>query len=255
MNLTAFIYCEIDKPRKIMKDYYFNCFVDMLSGYNVPYENIYIYPINMPKEIEDPYEIFIQETFKAEKKQYSVQKIQIYIESLCPDCVDFITGSFKEFYEKVKNPNLAEIEFIPFGNAKEVYNISTNKYDFSCQHGENECYGNLIETCAIQIQGRVKSYETILCIESNIENYELNFDNTLEFCLQKDQKILQEIKNCVQSDIGNLYEHQMAQKTEEHNHVPWIVVNGHHYTNIENKIIESLIDYLCGDDKTKCYGN
>ena len=255
MNLTAFIYCEIDKPRKIMKDYYFNCFIDMTPGFNVPYENIYIYPINIPIEIGDPYEVFIQETFKAQKPKSFIPKIQVYIESLCPDCVNFITGAFKEFYEKVKNPNLAEIEFIPYGNAKEVYNTSTNKYDFSCQHGENECYGNLIETCSIQIQGRIKSYETILCIESNIENYDLNFDNTLEFCLKNDQKILQEIKNCVESDMGNLYEHQMAQKTEEHNHVPWIVVNGIHDEDTENKIIESLIDYICGDDKTKCYGN
>ena len=172
-----------------------------------------------------------------------------------PRLCQFYYWSFQRILGKVKNPNLAEIEFIPYGNAKEVYNTSTNKYDFSCQHGENECYGNLIETCSIQIQGRIKSYETILCIESNIENYELNFDNTLEFCLKNDQKILQEIKNCVESDMGNLYEHQMAQKTEEHNHVPWIVVNGIHDEDTENKIIESLIDYICGDDKTKCYGN
>ena len=171
----------------------------------------------------------------------------------------------------MKNPNLIELDFIPFGNAHEEFNTSTNKYDFTCQHGENECYGNLIETCAIQIQGRVKSYETIICIESNIGYYSKDFDKTLEFCLSKEQNILKEIKDCLGNDLGNFYQHQMAQKTDvNHKYVPWIVVNmdnnnsyiktNNAFSNnnnilFENEIIASLIDYICGNDKTKCYGN
>ena len=94
--------------------------------------------------------------------QKHVPKIQVYIESLCPDCVNFITKSFKDFYDQVSKPNLAEIEFIPFGNAEEAYNETTGKWDFTCQHKENECYGNLIETCVIQNLGRVNSYEKII---------------------------------------------------------------------------------------------
>ena len=64
----------------------------------------------------------------------------------------------------------------------------------------------------------------------------------------------EEVKGCVKSDIGNMYEHQMAQKTSpEHKWVPWVVVDGYHDEKIESEIIESLINYLCGDDKTKCY--
>ena len=258
MNLTSTMHCEIDKPRRVQKNYFFKCYLDISPGYNVPYDNFYIYPLNMPDVSEYPYEIYIKETFQAQKyvPNIFVPKIQIYTESLCPDCINFITNSFKDFYDKVQNPNLVQIEFIPFGNAHEIFNTSTNKYDFTCQHGENECYGNLIETCAIQIQGRVKSYETIICLETNIEKYELDFDNTLEYCLINDEKTLQEIKNCVKSDISNYYQHQMAQKTDEnHKWVPWVVVDGYHDINIENEILESLIDYLCGDDMTKCYPN
>ena len=256
MNLTTFIYCEFDQPRKIMNDYYFNCHVDMASGYNVPYDNLYVYPYSFPQDLGSPFEICIKDTIKAQKPTKYIPKIEVYIESLCPDCVNFITKSFKEFYEKVKNPNIVEIDFIPYGNAHESFNTSTNKYDFTCQHGENECYGNLIETCAIQTQGRIKSYEIILCIESNIAYYSRNFDITLEFCLSNEPDKLQEIKDCIESDMGNYYEHQMAQKTDvSHNHVPWVVVDGIHDEETENQIIKSLIDYLCGDDKTKCYGN
>ena len=185
--------------------------------------------------------------------QKYVPKITVYIESLCPDCINFITGSFKEFYEKVSKPNLAEIEFIPFGNAYETYNQTTGKWDFTCQHKENECYGNLIETCVIQNLGRINSYEKILCIETNIEKYELNFDDTLAYCFENDPTTLEEVKICINSDMGNYYEHQMAQKTGDHHWVPWIMVDGVHDTEAENQILKSLIDYLCGDDKSKCY--
>ena len=189
-------------------------------------------------------------------QQKYIPKIQIYIESLCPDCYFFITKSFKSFYENVKNPNLAEIEFIPYGNAQEVYNSQNKLWEFTCQHGEPECYGNLIETCAIQTLGKIKSYETIICLESNFEEYDFDFDKTLEYCMINDQTNLGLIKECVSSDIGNYYQHQMALKTDKkHLWVPWVVVDGVHDIEAENQIIESLTDYLCGDDKSKCYGN
>ena len=188
-------------------------------------------------------------------QQKHIPKIQIYIESLCPDCYFFITKSFKSFYENIKNPNLAEIEFIPYGNAQEVYNSQNKLWEFTCQHGEPECYGNLIETCAIQTLGKIKSYETIICLESNIEEYDFDFDKTLEYCMANDQTNLGLIKECVSSDIGNYYQHQMALKTDKnHLWVPWVVVDGVHDIEAENQIIENLTDYLCGDDKSKCYG-
>ena len=245
------------QTKKNNEKFFFNCY-SLSEIPELPYENIYFHPYNIPDIIQYPYEIFIKDIIKAEKYNPNlfVPKIQVYIESLCPDCIDFITKSFNDFYKKVKKPNLAEIEFIPFGNAKEVYNTSMGKYDFICQHGDNECYGNLIETCAIQVLGRVRSYSTIICMESYIEKFDKNFDATIEFCLSDDKTSLKEIKECVISDMGNIYEHQMAQKTDiNHKWVPWIVVDGYHDVDIENEIIDILIDFICGDDKTKCYGN
>ena len=104
--------------------------------------------------------------------------------------------------------------------------------------------------------GRIPSYEVILCIESNIAKNNKDFDKTLADCLSNDEENLNLIKNCITSDMGNYYEHQMAQKTDiNHKYVPWVVVNGEHDVDAENQIIENLIDYVCGDDKTYCYSN
>ena len=187
--------------------------------------------------------------------QKTIPKITIYMESLCPYCIQFITTSIKDFYEKVSKPNLAYIEIIPYGNAKEEYDSTLGKYTFTCQHGDNECYGNLIMTCSLNILGRIKGQLNLICLLENIYNNNRNFDSTLEYCLNSEPTKLQEIKDCVNSDIGNIYQHQMAQKTGEHKGVPWILVDGVYDEETNDKIWNSLIDYLCEDDKSKCYGD
>ena len=158
--------------------------------------------------------------------QKQIPKITIYMESLCPYCIEFITTSIKEFYTKVTKPNVAYIEIIPYGNAGETYDLTTKKYSFTCQHGDNECYGNLISTCSLNVLGRVNGQLNIICLLENIYNFNRNFDSTLEYCLSSEPEILQEIKDCVISDMGNIYQHQMAQKTGDHKGVPWILVDG-----------------------------
>ena len=185
--------------------------------------------------------------------QKAIPKITIYMESLCPYCIEFITTSVKEFYTKVTKPNLAYIEIIPYGNAKETYDLTTKKYSFTCQHGDNECYGNLISTCSLNVLGRIKGQLNIICLLENIYDFNRNFDTTLEHCLSSEPDLLQEIKDCVSSDMGNIYQHQMAQKTGDHLGVPWILVDGVYDEDTNDKIWTSLIDYLCGDDKSKCY--
>ena len=181
----------------------------------------------------------------------AVPQIDVYVESLCPDCVDFIEGSFAEFYKYENNEQLGIVNFIPFGNAEEKWNESKQKWEFTCQHGENECYGNLIETCAINVLGRVESYEVIMCIEKYISSMGKDFDKTLQKCVT-DKTKLTNIQTCVTSDIGNEYQHEMAQKTGDHSYVPWILVDGVHDTTAENKILKSLVNYLCSLPEANC---
>ncbi len=41
------------------------------------------------------------------------------------------------------------ITFVPYGNARELYRPETQLYQYYCQHGAEECYGNLIHACVI----------------------------------------------------------------------------------------------------------
>jgi interferon gamma-inducible protein 30 len=164
----------------------------------------------------------------------------------------FINRSFKNFIEKVSKPNLADIEFIPYGNAKEKYNETTKRWDFECQHKENECYGNLMETCAINLLGKIKSYEVLICIDKNIFNNDKNFDKTLDLCMKGRDSEKELIKDCMNSDIGNYYEHIMANRTLDHYYVPWILVDGVHDVNAENGLLNNMVDYLCSLPGNDC---
>ena len=196
------------------------------------------------------FKIFIFSSFLLSLIFTQSPLITIYIESLCPDCTGFISTSFKEFYN-LNITNLASIEIIPFGNANETYNETTQLYEFSCQHGENECYGNIIETCAINMIGKYLSGSLLICIEENILQMDKNFTRVLDYCLE-DKDLMNQLLTCAQSKTGNTWEHYMAQKTESHQYVPWILVDGIHDVDIENRILSNMTDYLCNLPGKSC---
>lgn len=78
------------------------------------------------------------------------------------------------------------LRLIPFGNAKESQ--KDGKWVFECQHGAEECYGNLLEACIIHVNNyQVDKYlPAIHCIESAddpiqaargcVTNNHMNFD-------------------------------------------------------------------------------
>ena len=42
----------------------------------------------------------------------------------------------------------ANVTFVPYGFA-ETTEVDGGGYEFSCQHGADECYGNIVQACTI----------------------------------------------------------------------------------------------------------
>jgi interferon gamma-inducible protein 30 len=180
--------------------------------------------------------------FSTNKKENNLPVIDVYIESLCPDCMDFIGGSFKNFHLSAEHDQLAVVNFYPFGNANEKWNGSS--WEFTCQHGANECYGNTVETCALNRLGKNEGHDLLICVEGNIRQLSKDFVKTLEHCVS-DANLRTDILNCASSQEGNQLEHQVAQATPTHNYVPWVHFNGEHNVDIENKILSNMLEFLC----------
>lgn len=68
--------------------------------------------------------------------------LSVYYETLCPDCRQFITTQVWNAYQSILD--IVNITFVPYGNARELYRPETKLYQYYCQHGAEECYGNLI---------------------------------------------------------------------------------------------------------------
>jgi len=172
----------------------------------------------------------------------NIPVIDIYIESLCPDCTNFLGGSYKNFFYTSDHDSLATINFIPFGNAHESFNGQS--YDFTCQHGPNECYGNTVEAC-LKTRLSVEQFHTVLlCIEGNIWSVGSNFPASLQSCVS-DSQMVNDVLTCASNMEGNGIMHQMAQLTPQHSYVPWVHFNGVHDVYIENRILSNILNYLC----------
>jgi interferon gamma-inducible protein 30 len=66
----------------------------------------------------------------------------LYYETLCPYCRQFIVGQVSKAYQTILD--IVNITLVPYGNAHETYQPATQRYQFVCQHGADECLGNLI---------------------------------------------------------------------------------------------------------------
>ena len=168
--------------------------------------------------------------------------ISLYFESLCGGCQYFIKNQYYPAFKSIGS--IMNVHLIPYGNAEEKE--QGGKWVFTCQHGKEECIGNVIETCAIHLYPKVSDYFPFIhCIEtSNILPR-----TAAPICAQKLGLDYSKIQSCANSDLGNKLEHEMALKTETldppNQYVPWITVEGVHTEKIQNEAEDDLVGLIC----------
>ncbi|KAI3368216.1 hypothetical protein L3Q82_007937 [Scortum barcoo] len=86
--------------------------------------------------------------------------VTLYYESLCPACRVFITQQLFPTWTMLQD--IMTLTLVPYGNAKE---LPSENSPFTCQHGEPECRGNIIEACIIHLTGH-SAFQIINCMES-----------------------------------------------------------------------------------------
>ena len=177
----------------------------------------------------------------------SKKKIEVHLESLCPDCQVFIAKSFIPFAKASQHELLADVIFYPYGNAKQTFD--GKNWKFTCQHGANECFGNLIETCAVKKFSSEVGFKFLTCIEGALSYFGKDFTKTANYCLTNYPTEKTTLWNCVNSSEGNQLLHEVGLVLDNlqppHQYVPWIVVDGVHDRAIEDEIIKNMLAYLC----------
>lgn len=184
-------------------------------------------------------------------KIQSTPIINLYYETLCPYCGQFITTQLKSLIDKGNMANVV-VNLIPYGIVNETFNITTGLYDYECHHGPNECEGNIMSGCFIDILGRVNSYKYLICLENLVKRYKGNFTKTLEMCTKDNNNLFKLITECATGKRGNEIMHENGAKTPQLPYTPYITLNGWHMTNDETLMMNNLYDFLCSNYKDVC---
>ncbi|CAL1531012.1 unnamed protein product [Lymnaea stagnalis] len=185
---------------------------------------------------------------QCKRNEWSLQRdpelvnITLYYESLCPDCKNFITKMLYPSWQKVGS--IMNLKLVPYGNAQEKQ--VGDHWEFNCQHGKEECVGNIIETCAIVIVQKISVYFPFInCMESSAARPE----DSAKVCAKRFPVPLDQILKCSNSSMGNSLEHQMAVQTDalvpSHQYVPWVTLNGVHTEEIEKEAEADLVKLVC----------
>ncbi|XP_055905796.1 GILT-like protein 1 [Eupeodes corollae] len=88
--------------------------------------------------------------------------VTVYYESLCPDSAALITQQIHPALQDELKEHV-DITWVPFG--KSEMHTQGADVEFSCHHGPNECYGNKVHACAINII-QANSYQAEFTRES-----------------------------------------------------------------------------------------
>lgn len=161
----------------------------------------------------------------------------LYMESLCPDCVDFFRDQLSPAFDAVGS--IMNLFVVPYGKATQQQH--GDRWHFECQHGKKECYWNVIETCAIHFHPSSTVYfPFIKCIESSTAL----LPYIAPLCAMFQGLDYYQIQSCAGSRLGNSLEHQMGLKTEALNPpldvVPWVTLNGVHTDEIQAQALTNL---------------
>ena len=72
--------------------------------------------------------------------------VELYYESLCPGCRNFISTMLYPTFDKLRDTGIVKFGLYPYGNAQQSQE-KDGSWNITCQHGQRECEGNLLEVC------------------------------------------------------------------------------------------------------------
>ncbi|XP_055514465.1 gamma-interferon-inducible lysosomal thiol reductase-like [Leucoraja erinacea] len=169
--------------------------------------------------------------------------ISLFYESRCPDCSDFVVHELCPVWMRMRE--VLNITLIPFGNAEIIQGAQGVQY--LCQHGEEECLGNMIQSCMIHHLKNTSSYLPVICCMESAHTVVA----TTQQCLQDHAPALtwETISDCVDGELGARLMQVNARLTTSleppHRYVPWILINGVHSEDIQHHAEGDLLELVC----------
>ncbi|KAK6738225.1 hypothetical protein RB195_020373 [Necator americanus] len=174
-----------------------------------------------------------------EEPKLNTVKLEVYLESMCPDTSRFIHTQLVKAWTILSPTKRVELTLVPFGKARCV--AKGDDFECSCQHGGTECVLNQLMNCVIDRLGFPdKIVPVINCIQGKH-----SLDDAMSTCVAKNV-LLDEIqmRDCATGVRGRrllaLAGSRTASLDPRLDFVPWIMINSERNSDALYDLTENL---------------
>jgi len=125
-------------------------------------------------------------------------QVEVYYEVWCPDSRRYIIDQALPAWEKFEA--IVDLHWKPYGKASHVKSETENTgYTFECQHGPEECMGNMIHACAVKhVKDSRVLNKLIGCMMQDNRDIKAN----AEKCIISHEVNWKQIQSCSESKEG-----------------------------------------------------
>ncbi|XP_063600328.1 gamma-interferon-inducible lysosomal thiol reductase-like [Penaeus indicus] len=146
--------------------------------------------------------------------------VSVYYESLCPDSQRFVVTQLYPVWLDLKEIMLLDVN--SYGKCKD--SPAGDGYSFECQHGPDECEGNMMLTCAKKYSSEEQYMSFANCTMADLVGIAAGAK-----CAEVSGVNYTRVEDCFNSVEGQLLQHEVGVKQAELdpplNYVPWILIN------------------------------
>jgi len=215
-----------------------------------------------PKEPGCTHDCLVQRSASELAQSGNSTKVEIFYESQCPDCHDFFIDTLESIVNDSELQGRLHLTLYPYGfarmltreNVSEGYMYWHNRAPFPivvCQHGESECFGNMIQACAIdELQTSARYVPFISCMAKK-NSAGAGMELASYECAKQHSVDIVAIKECVLSQRGRRLTEAAAERTQsvgsDVDHLPYILINGEHMHRADEQTAApgSFLEVIC----------
>jgi len=169
----------------------------------------------------------------------------VFFESKCPDSM--------RFFKEQMRPTFDELSLyfvvipVPWGKANFTPN-GHEGFNFTCQHGPEECQGNRMFACAKHFMiNDMYSYANFTTCAMSLDDPPTALNSTCAEIITETQR--NAIDYCLETPMGDyflVYEYVFQDgMAPDLDYVPWMIVNDVHNATLQDKAEHHLKDLVC----------
>ncbi|XP_065217551.1 GILT-like protein 1 [Planococcus citri] len=170
--------------------------------------------------------------------------ITVYYEVLCYHSVKLVQTQLYSTWTELRD--YINVEFVPFGKAA-IEKLPNGTWKADCQHGQYECYGNIIQACALDEfkNDSNKAVEFVHCSVSYNSKYPFNTTSTCFERIKNDTESIERFNQCKTTDKGYELLAKYGDMTPSISYVPTMYFNGVYDVNFDDKARKNLTQAVC----------